>query len=39
MEADTRLARARQLAYIEKLGSDIGATIAKPREELIVIFE
>ncbi len=34
MEAETRMATPRQLAYIERLGSSTGATIGKPMAEL-----
>jgi hypothetical protein len=34
MEAETRMATPRQLAYIERLGADTGATIGKPLTEL-----
>jgi hypothetical protein len=37
MEAETRMATARQLAYIERLGADTGATIAKPNGELTMM--
>jgi hypothetical protein len=30
MEADGRMATARHLAYMERLGSDLGAAIARP---------
>ena len=37
MEAETRMATARQLAYIERLGADTGATIGKPMGELTMM--
>ena len=37
MEAETRMATPRQLAYIERLGSDTGATIGKPMAELTMM--
>jgi hypothetical protein len=37
MEAETRMATARQLAYIERLGTDTGATIGKPMGELTMM--
>jgi hypothetical protein len=37
MEAETRMATPRQLAYIERLGTDTGVTIAKPMAELTMM--
>ncbi len=37
MEAENRMATPRQLAYIERLGTDIGATIGKPMAELTMM--
>jgi hypothetical protein len=37
MEAETRMATPRQLAYIERLGTDTGATIGKPMTELTMM--
>ena len=37
MEAETRMATPRQLAYIERLGTDTGATIEKPVAELTMM--
>ena len=37
MEAETRMATARQLAYIERLGTDAGATNGKPITELTML--
>jgi hypothetical protein len=39
MEAETRMATARHLAYMERLGLETGATIAKPMGRLTMIFE
>ena len=37
MEAETRMATPRQLAYIERLGSSTGATVGKPMAELTMM--
>ena len=37
MEAETKMATDRQLAYIERLGADTGATIEKPAGELTMM--
>ena len=37
MEAETRMATPRQLAYIERLGNNTGASIGKPAEELTIM--
>ena len=37
MEAETRMATARQLAYIERLGADAGATTGKPVAEMTMV--
>ena len=37
MEAETRMATPRQLAYIERLGSSTGAIVGKPMAELTMM--
>ena len=37
MEAETRMATPRQLAYIERLGNNTGASIGKPAAELTMM--
>jgi len=37
MEAETRMATPRHLAYIERLGANTGATIEKPATELTML--